>query len=122
MGESPVLFARYPLPKSSQPDLPQPTNLLNPPTMNRMRASSIELERKPGLEYIDSPIPEKTSGSEFKASKGQKSQNTVPCVFKWTPKASGALAKISSSEKLKLNKVSICILVHNNHRKKFFDS
>ena len=107
LGESPVLFARYPLPKSSQPDLPQPTNLLNAPTINRSRASSIELERKPELQYSDSTIPEKTSGSEFKASKGQKEQNTVPCVFKWTPKSAGALAKINSKETLMLNKVRI---------------
>ena len=102
-----MLFARYPLPKSSQPDLPQPTNLLNTPKINRTRASSIELERKPELEFNDSTVAEKTSGSDFKASKGQKAQNTVPCVFKWTPKSAGALAKINSKENLMLNKVRI---------------
>ena len=79
--------------------------------MNRTRASSIELERKPELQFNDNTIPEKASGSDFKASKGQKGQNTVPCVFKWTPKSAGALAKINSKENLMLNRVRT--LVYN---------
>ena len=82
---------------------------MNPPTINRTRASSIELERKPELQYNDTTIPEKASGSDFKASKGKKGQNTVPCVFKWTPKSAGALAKINSKENLMHNRVSILV-------------
>ena len=94
LGESPVLFTRYPPSKSAQPDLPQPTNLLKPPRLlNRTRASSINLERKPDLQDVNSTNPENTS-SGFKATESYKEEKSVPCVFKWTPKSAAEVVKL----------------------------
>lgn len=92
MGESPVIFTRYPPSKSAQPDLPNTTNLLKPPRLNRTRCSSIDLERKPDMQEISSSTYENISGG-FKATESHKEEKTVPCVFKWTPKSAAAVVK-----------------------------
>ena len=107
LGESPVIFARYPHPKPSQPDLPCPTNLLKPPRTKKTRASSIGLERKPDLEDVSSAKPKTISGG-FKATEGYKEdETTVPCVFKWTPKSAAAIAKLVSNQSIAPQKVKI---------------
>ena len=76
MGESPVIFTRYPPSKSAQPDLPNPTNLLKPPRLNRTRASSIDLERKPDLQDTNITNSESTSGG-FKATESHKEEKNL---------------------------------------------
>ena len=105
LGESPVIFARYPHPKPSQPDLPCPTNLLKPPRTKKTRASSIGLERKPDLDDVNSAKPKTISGG-FKATEGNREdETTVPCVFKWTPKSAAAIAKLASKQSVAPQKV-----------------
>ena len=104
LGESPVLFARYPHSKLTQPDLPQPTNLLKPTRQTRTRASSVEFERKTEVDDANSSSPGTSSGG-FKATEGPKNENTVPCVFKWTPNSAAALAKISLKDDVVMHKV-----------------
>ena len=108
LGETPVLFARYPHPKSKEPELLRPTHLLNAPRLTRTRASSIEVERREDAEHTASSSNEQLlPGGGFKASEGSKDkQQTVPCVFKWTANAAAALHKTTSTmESFLLQKV-----------------
>ena len=104
LGESPVLFARYPDSKRSQPDIPQPTNLLKPLNISRTRAHSVGLERKFDLEDANSAST-KAASSSFKATEGQKEVQTVPCVFKWTPKSAAAISNLNTHQKVNHIKV-----------------
>ena len=106
LGECPVLFARYPHTHLPQPDLPQPTNILKPPRQTKTRASSVEVERKTESDDANSSSSETVSGG-FKASESSKNENTVPCVFKWTPNSAAALAKITLKETVVRHKVNI---------------
>ena len=108
LGETPVLFARYPRPQLEEPELLQPTNLLKPPMPTRTRATSIEFTRIHNCSQLDDIIhsSDETISGGFKATERSKNENTVPCVFKWTPDSAAALAKSVAKESFVLQKVS----------------
>ena len=103
-----MLFARYPHPKLKQPELLQPTNLLKPSKPPRTRATSVEFKRIHNCSQLDdiTHSSEETISGGFKATEGDKNENTVPCVFKWTPNSAAALAKSVDKEPVVLQKVN----------------